>query len=378
MASDDLEGRVPGPLDDDEEDDGRRRRGARGRSSPALLDRPSASTRTTPRRDLPEEPPRRQLDGEPRREEARDQQEPALARGERVDGVERRRRRRRRAGPCPRLQSARRTRTCSSLGAWRSTSRTSSSAPSTCCPSGRRSCAATPVAPTPSSTPGRTGSPTPWPTSASSPASTSASTPRTASSGSRRCSAASSCAPSPSTSTSATSRTSCGTSSTTPTSSAVVYDPQFADRLDAIAGDLPKLRHRIAVGPDFEAMVAAASPERDFGERSPDDLYILYTGGTTGMPKGVMWRQEDVFMALGQGIDAITGHQRRVRRRAGEEGCVEPVPAPDADDAAAHARRRAVGRARPAGAGPDRRTCCRGSRPRRCGASSTTRRSTPS
>ena len=28
---------------------------------------------------------------------------------------------------------------------------------------------------------------------------------------------------------------------------------------------------------------------------SPDDLYVLYTGGTTGIPKGVLWRQEDVF-----------------------------------------------------------------------------------
>ena len=36
---------------------------------------------------------------------------------------------------------------------------------------------------------------------------------------------------------------------------------------------------------------------------------MLYTGGTTGMPKGVVWRHEDVFMALGQGIDAITGHK---------------------------------------------------------------------
>ena len=32
--------------------------------------------------------------------------------------------------------------------------------------------------------------------------------------------------------------------------------------------------------------------------RSPDDLYLLYTGGTTGMPKGVMWRQDDVFSSL--------------------------------------------------------------------------------
>ena len=89
----------------------------------------------------------------------------------------------------------------------------------------------------------------------------------------------------------------------------VVYDPAYADRLDAIADDLPLLRVRIAIGPEYAAAVGAASPERGFEARSPDDLYILYTGGTTGMPKGVMWRQEDVFFALGQGIDATTGHR---------------------------------------------------------------------
>ena len=43
--------------------------------------------------------------------------------------------------------------------------------------------------------------------------------------------------------------------------------------------------------------LASGSPERDFGPRSPDDHYVLYTGGTTGMPKGVVWRQEDIFFA---------------------------------------------------------------------------------
>ena len=89
----------------------------------------------------------------------------------------------------------------------------------------------------------------------------------------------------------------------------VLYAPEYGDRLDAIAADLPRLRHRLAIGEEYEAALAAASPERDFEARSGDDLYVLYTGGTTGMPKGVMWRQEDVFFALGQGIDATTGHK---------------------------------------------------------------------
>ena len=47
---------------------------------------------------------------------------------------------------------------------------------------------------------------------------------------------------------------------------------------------------------DYEAAQTRASSERDFAARSPDDRYILYTGGTTGMPKGVVWRQEDFLM----------------------------------------------------------------------------------
>ncbi len=52
---------------------------------------------------------------------------------------------------------------------------------------------------------------------------------------------------------------------------------------------------------DYEIALRAASPERKFEARSGDDLYIIYTGGTTGMPRGVMWRHEDVFYAGLQG-----------------------------------------------------------------------------
>ncbi|MBO9520903.1 MAG: acyl-CoA synthetase [Nocardioidaceae bacterium] len=53
--------------------------------------------------------------------------------------------------------------------------------------------------------------------------------------------------------------------------------------------------------------LAGQSDVRDFGERSPDDLHIIYTGGTTGFPKGVMWRHEDFWRVLGGGIDFYTG-----------------------------------------------------------------------
>jgi acyl-CoA synthetase (AMP-forming)/AMP-acid ligase II len=51
------------------------------------------------------------------------------------------------------------------------------------------------------------------------------------------------------------------------------------------------------------------SAERDFDERSADDVYIVYTGGTTGFPKGVMWRHEDFWRVLGGGIDFMTGER---------------------------------------------------------------------
>jgi fatty-acyl-CoA synthase len=80
---------------------------------------------------------------------------------------------------------------------------------------------------------------------------------------------------------------------------AVVHDDEFAPKLEAIRCDLPRIRSVIPLS-EYEDVLARASSARDFPARSGDDLYILYTGGTTGMPKGVMWRQEDLFFgALG-------------------------------------------------------------------------------
>src|SRR5204863_10000995 len=60
---------------------------------------------------------------------------------------------------------------------------------------------------------------------------------------------------------------------------------------------------------EYEAAIATAPGARDFGPRSSDDIYCAYTGGTTGMPKGVLWRQEDIFFAgIGGGDPVHSGN----------------------------------------------------------------------
>ena len=74
-----------------------------------------------------------------------------------------------------------------------------------------------------------------------------------------------------------------------------VTDPDNQDDISAFGGVT------------LEEAVEGQSAERDFEERSADDIHIIYTGGTTGFPKGVMWRHEDFWRVLGGGIDFYTG-----------------------------------------------------------------------
>jgi 3-oxocholest-4-en-26-oate---CoA ligase len=82
---------------------------------------------------------------------------------------------------------------------------------------------------------------------------------------------------------------------------ALFHDDDTAAQVAAL--DAPLLQLTVVVGSsEYEALLASGSAARDFGPRSPDDRYVLYTGGTTGRPKGVVWRQEDMFFGgLGSG-----------------------------------------------------------------------------
>jgi acyl-CoA synthetase (AMP-forming)/AMP-acid ligase II len=99
---------------------------------------------------------------------------------------------------------------------------------------------------------------------------------------------------------------------------ALIYHAAFAPRVAEILPDLPQLRVLIQIADesgndliygavDYEAALASSSPEPPPVQHSPDDLYVLYTGGTTGMPKGVLWRQHDIFMTSFGGRNLMTG-----------------------------------------------------------------------
>ncbi|CAM5740313.1 acyl-CoA synthetase [Mycolicibacterium aubagnense] len=100
---------------------------------------------------------------------------------------------------------------------------------------------------------------------------------------------------------------------------ALIHERQYSDRVANVLPELPLLKTILVVedgsdndfqrygGVEFYSAIADCSPERDFGPRSEDDIYLLYTGGTTGFPKGVMWRHEDIYRVLFGGTDFATG-----------------------------------------------------------------------
>ncbi len=124
---------------------------------------------------------------------------------------------------------------------------------------------------------------------------------------------------------------------------AVIYHAGFGPRLARVRDRLPRVALWLQVEDgsgepllpgalDYEAALAEAAPREPEG-LSPDDLYILYTGGTTGMPKGVLWRQEDIFHAAlcPPGARDLAALVERAR-----QGGVRALPAPPFMHGAAH------------------------------------------
>ncbi len=113
---------------------------------------------------------------------------------------------------------------------------------------------------------------------------------------------------------------------------ALVYHSSFAPVVAAIRSQLPDLQVLLQVEDDsgeallegaldYEDALRVASAATPAVQRTADDLYILYTGGTTGQPKGVLWRQADIYVAAmggrlrdGREIDSITTVTERALR----------------------------------------------------------------
>ena len=101
---------------------------------------------------------------------------------------------------------------------------------------------------------------------------------------------------------------------------ALVHERRYADRVANVLPETPNVK-TVLVGrgrqPTTTTSATAASsssprwrrarPSATSAPRSADDIYLLYTGGTTGFPKGVMWRHEDIYRVLFGGTDFATG-----------------------------------------------------------------------
>lgn len=129
----------------------------------------------------------------------------------------------------------------------------------------------------------------------------------------------------------------------------LVYHARFAPTLQQIRPELPHLQLLLQVEDEsghpllpgaiaYEEALAQSSDARPAVEWSPDDLYILYTGGTTGMPKGVLWRQEDIFFgALGGHPPGAAKHESiESVVAAAATGNLRSLPAPPFMHGASH------------------------------------------
>lgn len=114
---------------------------------------------------------------------------------------------------------------------------------------------------------------------------------------------------------------------------AVLFEAVYADRIEAIRARLPGVKRWIAIArpgapvPDWAVSYSdiepADAPPTGNGPRSSDDMIFVYTGGTTGMPKAVMWRQGDLIGKGGYGANPLLG--------------LEPMTSPDEAGARASA-----------------------------------------
>jgi fatty-acyl-CoA synthase len=131
---------------------------------------------------------------------------------------------------------------------------------------------------------------------------------------------------------------------------AIIFHSAFAERLAEVLADLPRLRLLLQVddGSDatllpgaqwYEQALTTSSAAPPNVQRRPDDLYILYTGGTTGMPKGVLWRQADIFVGAMGGRNLAGGGEWESLDQiveAAVHGGARLVPAPPFMHGAGH------------------------------------------